>query len=164
MRGEYGWLGWRCCMVDMGSPRSWLGPRMRKTAARQTAATTPSHPSPPPDIREFFVRISEALVKWVTVADQGIAKRPLCLPCWREEHPHCPSSLLSSPRKMSSHKMTLMKVLFNPSDDEVTFFQCTKKQKKKYENHLNPVKLVFITSQISTHVPGFQSFFSILLY
>ena len=36
------------------------------------------------------------------------------------------------------------------------------KDAKIFENHLNPVMLVFIGKpSLSTHVPGFQSFFSV---
>ena len=53
---------------------------------------------------------------------------------------------------------------FNSSNAEATFLP-NDKDAKIFENHLNPVMLVFIEialaeySQMSTHVPGFQSYF-----
>ena len=55
-------------------------------------------------------------------------------------------------------------IALNQSAANVTFTQC-KKKAEQYENHLNPVMLVFIGKladyhYMSTHLPGLQSSFS----
>ena len=62
----------------------------------------------------------------------------------------------------------LYDIILNPSNAEASFFQSTivYKDTNTFENHLNPVMLVFIgklsdCSQMSTHLPGLQSYFRI---